>query len=128
MALGDGCPASRAFLCSSQYYGPSARAHATGGTGAARRSRAASLQVSVFDSSSPLGGPQSSFVFASKWRGCIQWPRPESVRGRSAIAVSIATFALANEQNSIVHVLREAFGAQADRQNFGLEKWTAAVP
>ena len=50
------------------------------------------------------------------------------MRGRSAIAVSIATFALANEQNSIVHVLREAFGAQADRQNFGLEKWTAAVP
>jgi hypothetical protein len=24
------------------------------------------------------GRPQSGFMFASKWRGCIQWPRPRS--------------------------------------------------
>jgi len=36
--------------------------------------------------------------------------------------------ALANEHISIAHVILEAFGARVDRQNFGLEKWTAAVP
>jgi hypothetical protein len=36
--------------------------------------------------------------------------------------------ALVNEHISIAHVIREAFGAQVDRQIFGLEKWTAAVP
>jgi hypothetical protein len=46
-----GMPRKRAASAVSQVHVPSARAHATGGTGAGRRSKAASLGVSVFDSS-----------------------------------------------------------------------------
>jgi hypothetical protein len=45
-----------------------------------------------------------------------QWPSPRD------------PIALANEHISIAHVIREAVGAQVDRQTFALEKWTAAVP
>jgi hypothetical protein len=51
MALGHGCPTSRASLGSSPAHEPSVRAHATGGTCVVHRSKAAGLQVSELASS-----------------------------------------------------------------------------
>jgi hypothetical protein len=51
MALGHGCRVFQASLGSSPAHVPSARAHVTGGSGAARRSKAASLVSEVASSS-----------------------------------------------------------------------------
>src|ERR1700758_612766 len=112
MALGDGCPASRAFLGSSQVRVPFARAHATGGTGAARRSKAASLQISVFDPSTQVCLDPALCSLANG--GHIEWPRPQSARGGQQwpSPPRLCRFG----ERALAHVIREAFCAQADRQ------------